>query len=372
MVPSLGLAAPGKPLIMSFSSRSVLLSWTPAISPVSEYMVRVRQGEEGDWADARTVPTASNASEFNVTGLRPFTVYSFKVVALTEEEGREESEASYYMITLREAPSGMPTITSAYNTSSSSVFLAWAPPHPATIHGEMLGYRLGYGPRYADMEEWRWRELAGDVTRIQLEELHPFTQYLVSLQVIIDHLLLSLPKTNLMLVHLTNNSDDHFQVLNPEGGGPLARVVVITDEDGQYFLSFLSHQHSLVQQDNGMFSVQLMICNNCSAKCPTQSLCWRRNFHLSFGHLVSASSPQRSDCRVQALLPAGQQHPGCHTPLQGHEGVSQAAAPEASDLLPGVGEGVHSPARGQPQLSHGSGHRASQTRCPSSCGDQVP
>ena len=239
MVPSLGLAAPGKPLIMSFSSRSVLLSWTPAISPVSEYMVRVRQGEEGDWADARTVPTASNASEFNVTGLRPFTVYSFKVVALTEEEGREESEASYYMITLREAPSGMPTITSAYNTSSSSVFLAWAPPHPATIHGEMLGYRLGYGPRYADMEEWRWRELAGDVTRIQLEELHPFTQYLVSLQVIIDNLFLSLPETNLLLGHLTeDNSDDHFQVLNPEGGGPLARVVVITDEDGQYFLSF--------------------------------------------------------------------------------------------------------------------------------------
>ena len=185
MVPCLGLADPGKPLIMSFSSRSVLLSWTPSMSPVSEYMVRVRQGEEGDWADARTVPTASNASEFNVTGLRPFTVYSFKVVALMtqEEEEREESESSYYMITLREAPSGMPTITSAYNTSSTSVYLAWAPPHPATIHGEMLGYRLGYGPRYADLEEWRWRELGGDLTRIQLEELHPFTQYLVSLQV---------------------------------------------------------------------------------------------------------------------------------------------------------------------------------------------
>ena len=108
----------------------------------------------------------------------------------------------------------------------------------------MLGYRLGYGPRYADMEEWRWRELAGDVTRIQLEELHPFTQYLVSLQVVIDNLFLSLPKTNLLLGHLTechfkDNSDDHFKVLNPEGGGPLARVVVITDEDGQYFLSFL-------------------------------------------------------------------------------------------------------------------------------------
>ena len=116
--PGLSLAAPGKPLIMSFSSRSVLLSWTPSMTPVTQYRVRVRQGEEGAWPDARTVATGSNSSEFNITGLRPFTVYSFKVVSVMELGEEEESEASYYMITLREAPSGMPTITSAYNTSS--------------------------------------------------------------------------------------------------------------------------------------------------------------------------------------------------------------------------------------------------------------
>ena len=116
--PGLALAAPGKPLIMSFSSRSVLLSWTPSMTPVTQYRVRVRQGEEGAWPDARTVPTGSNSSEFNITGLRPFTVYSFKVVSVMEMGEEEESEASYYMITLREVPSGMPTITSAYNTSS--------------------------------------------------------------------------------------------------------------------------------------------------------------------------------------------------------------------------------------------------------------
>ena len=32
-------------------------------------------------------------------------------------------------------------------------------------------------------------------------------------------------------------------------------MVVITDEDGQYFLSFFSHQHSLVQQDNQQLNV---------------------------------------------------------------------------------------------------------------------
>ena len=142
LLPLATASAPGKPLIMSFSSRSVLLSWTPASSLVSQYRVRVRQGEEGAWGDARTLDTHSRQAEYNVTGLRPFAVYSFKVVAVIAgkeerregrgeetkeeqeehieagEEREEESAASYYMITLREAPSGVPTITSAYNTSS--------------------------------------------------------------------------------------------------------------------------------------------------------------------------------------------------------------------------------------------------------------
>ena len=54
-----------------------------------------------------------------MTGLHPFTVYSFKVSAVNGVGESEESEGSYYMITLREPPSGKPTITSAHNTSSS-------------------------------------------------------------------------------------------------------------------------------------------------------------------------------------------------------------------------------------------------------------
>ena len=43
-----------------------------------------------------------------------------------------------------QVPSGKPTITSAHNTSGSSIYLAWEPPHPATLHGEFLGYTLSY------------------------------------------------------------------------------------------------------------------------------------------------------------------------------------------------------------------------------------
>ena len=38
-------------------------------------------------------------------------------------------------------------------------------------------------------------------------------------------------------MYISGSKEYRLQVLNPEGGGPLARVVVITDEDGQYFLS---------------------------------------------------------------------------------------------------------------------------------------
>lgn len=141
--------------------------------------MRVRQGEDSAWSSSRVVRTESTDTVFSgdtqdvrdtllillhvpVNGLQPFTVYSFKVLAvngvgevssvidamLTSRPQSNESEASYYMITLREAPSGKPTITSAHNSSSSSICLAWAPPHPSTLHGEFLGYRLTYRPRY--------------------------------------------------------------------------------------------------------------------------------------------------------------------------------------------------------------------------------
>lgn len=45
------------------------------------------------------------------------------------------------------APSGKPTITTAHNKSSSSIHISWRPPHPDTIHGEFLGYRITYRPR---------------------------------------------------------------------------------------------------------------------------------------------------------------------------------------------------------------------------------
>ena len=146
--------------------------------------------------------TGQNETVYSVMGLHPFSVYSFKVVAVNGVGLSQESEQSYYMITLREVPSGKPTITSAHNTSSDSIFLAWEPPHPGTLHGEFLGYQLSYRERDLDRENNTVVDIKGPGAReFTIKSLRVFTQYLVSLE-----------------------------VRNPEGLGPATTVVVMTDE----------------------------------------------------------------------------------------------------------------------------------------------
>ena len=107
------------------------------------------------------------------------------------------------MVTLREPPSGAPTITAAHNLTSRSLYLAWEPPHPLTVNGEFLGYRLTYETRGGRAGPGRAvRELRSPATtEYILRDLAEFTQYAVSLAVV-----------------------------NPAGPGPAARVTVMTDE----------------------------------------------------------------------------------------------------------------------------------------------
>ena len=165
-------------------------------------MLQVRRGEETDWSEASAVATGHNETVYSVTGLHPYSVYSFKVLAVNGVGLSRESEQSYYMITLREVPSGKPTITSAHNTSSDTIYLAWQPPHPSTLHGEFLGYQLTYRERDLDKVNATLVTIKGpDVSEFTIKKLNVFTQYLVSLQVV-----------------------------NPEGAGPATTVVVMTDE----------------------------------------------------------------------------------------------------------------------------------------------
>lgn len=199
-------APPGVPLVMGFTSRSVNLSWTPPFnthnSPISHYLIHVRVGENGIWDETNTLETQSNATVFQVDDLQPFTTYSFRITALNALGRSHPSKESYYMITLREVPSGKPTITAAHNTSSSSIQLSWRPPHPSTLHGEFLGYRIAYKPRHMGPEAVNEMLIKDpNVDKYTITRLRTFTQYLISIQ-----------------------------VYNPEGLGPSTTVVVMTDE----------------------------------------------------------------------------------------------------------------------------------------------
>ncbi|EFN79968.1 Protein sidekick, partial [Harpegnathos saltator] len=102
-------------------------------------------------------------------------------------------------------PEGKPTITAAHNTSATSIYLAWKPPSRDTIHGEFLGYRIGYRRREkADEEMTNIYIRDPAVDNHSIHNLETFTQYLVSLQ-----------------------------VFNPEGHGPASTVTVMTDEGGR-------------------------------------------------------------------------------------------------------------------------------------------
>ncbi|CAG0901062.1 unnamed protein product [Darwinula stevensoni] len=217
-------APPGQPLITGFNSRAVDLSWAPPVSshnsPIRNYVIQRRVGDMGSWEEESKLKVPSETLAVEIKGLDPFTVYSFRVMAVNAMGMSPPSRSSYPIITLRErtrkfeagafaflaicprAPSGKPTITLATNESSTSVLLRWVPPPSASLHGEFVGYRIAY--RMRDEPETNTREvevLDRSVREHVLSGLRPFTQYMVSLQ-----------------------------VFNPAGKGPAASVIVMTDE----------------------------------------------------------------------------------------------------------------------------------------------
>lgn len=106
-----------------------------------------RVGENGDWDSANSVMTTDNRTHYQVLGLQPYTVYSFRVLAVNTVGTSFPSKESYYMLTLREIPDGKADITKSGNASSTSVTIHWNAPERERMNGEFLGYRIKYWPR---------------------------------------------------------------------------------------------------------------------------------------------------------------------------------------------------------------------------------
>lgn len=61
-----------------------------------------RVGENGEWDQVPQIQTKSNVTSYQVTGLVPFTVYSFRLKAVNKLGISLPSKESYYIVTLRE------------------------------------------------------------------------------------------------------------------------------------------------------------------------------------------------------------------------------------------------------------------------------
>ncbi|KAF0290345.1 Receptor-type tyrosine-protein phosphatase delta [Amphibalanus amphitrite] len=165
---------------------------------VLHYLIHVRETERGPWD--RSLRTASNRTMYQVTGLRPFTVYSFRLTAVNAVGAGRPGPSSYPVNTLREAPSGTVGDLRAVSRGPTSVQLSWMQADPSTLHGEFLGYQLTYRAP-ATGANHTLVIMEQNVTTLVVTGLEPFTEYLFSLS-----------------------------IRNPRGLGPVARVTGRTQQ----------------------------------------------------------------------------------------------------------------------------------------------
>lgn len=62
-----------------------------------------RIGENGDWDSTNEYATLDNRTEYTIDKLQPFTVYSFRVIAVNAIGASVPSKESYYTVTQRES-----------------------------------------------------------------------------------------------------------------------------------------------------------------------------------------------------------------------------------------------------------------------------
>lgn len=231
------------PIITAFTQRSVNISWVPSYdyhySPILHYVIHVREGVNGQWNVADGIMTPDNRTQFEVIGLKPFTTYSFRVLAVNAIGVSEPSPVSHYIITLRQPPDSRLNIVSARNVSSSSLRLEWLPPSTDEIHGEFLGYRIRYVPQL--------HEHAPPVTNTSADQTRLFKQQQQPARARVEQPTLDGPLAKEIIVG--DPSQTSFvikglqtftpykisvQVSNPAGDGPVAEVLVMTDEGGEF------------------------------------------------------------------------------------------------------------------------------------------
>lgn len=229
------------PIITAFTQRSVNISWVPSydyhFSPILHYVIHVREGVNGQWDVANGVMTPDNRTHFEVIGLKPFTTYSFRVLAVNAIGVGEPSPVSHYIITLRQKPDSRLNIISARNVSSSSIKLEWLPPSTKEIHGEFLGYRIRYVHQLHEHAPPALNQSNGSGFQRQRQQSiqqveQPSLDGPSAKEIIVGD-----PSQTSYVIKGLNTFTPYkisVQVMNPAGDGPVAEVLAMTDEGGKF------------------------------------------------------------------------------------------------------------------------------------------
>lgn len=235
------------PIITAFTQRSVNISWVPSYdyhySPILHYVIHVREAVDGKWDVANGVMTPDNRTQFEIIGLKPFTTYSFRVLAVNAIGVGEPSPVSHYIITLRQKPDSRLNILSARNVSSNAIKLEWLPPSIKEIHGEFLGYRIRYVHQLHEHAPpaSNSSNQSADVYSSASNRFKPNFYQTSPEQPSLDgplakEIIVGDPnQTSFVIKGLSTFTPYKIsvQVSNPAGDGPVAEVLAMTDEGGK-------------------------------------------------------------------------------------------------------------------------------------------
>lgn len=231
---------PQMPIVTGFTQRSVNLSWVPSydyhFSPILHYIIHTREQVDGPWDVANGIMTPDNRTQYEIIGLKPFTTYSFRVLAVNAIGVGDPSPPAHYIVTLRQKPDSRLSIVSARNISSTAIRLEWLPPSAKEIHGEFLGYRIRYVQQYHEHSPSATNtSLSGSLSSLsslQPQPQTPVRQPSLDGPLAREIIVGDTKETSYTIKGLQTYSlyKISVQITNPAGEGPVSEVLAMTDE----------------------------------------------------------------------------------------------------------------------------------------------
>lgn len=133
-------------------ARRLQLQWVTGgsgSSPLRYFTVQVRELPDGEWS-AQTSDVPHNATSWTIEGLKPFTSYKLRMLAINDVGDSVLSKETDAVTTLQDVPDKAPVITSVKPTTTTSVLVQWKAPSEVSVNGVLTGYRLYYEEQVAN------------------------------------------------------------------------------------------------------------------------------------------------------------------------------------------------------------------------------